>query len=143
MVKYWVVGNQSVWLRVLFWPFRYCFELRIERMQSLKGDIYKALSICIVHRFLLFQLFLNFLNKWKKKQNSVETSKQNKKEELWKFVLQILLEFWLRNLFETSSVLINILYKVWLHLHNHDWTNCYLLLPLSNILLFPCVFLGY
>ena len=38
--------------------FRYCFKLRIERMQSLKGDIYKALSICIVHRFLLLQFFL-------------------------------------------------------------------------------------
>ena len=79
--------------------FRYCFELRIERMQSLKGDIYKALSICIVHRFLLLQFFLDYFDEWKKKQNSGQKSKQNQKEELWKFVLQILLEFWLRNLF--------------------------------------------
>ena len=54
--------------------FRYCFELRIERMQSLKGDTHKALSICIVHRFLLFQLFLNFSN-----GNNVSLQKEKNK----------------------------------------------------------------
>ena len=59
--------------------FRYCFKLRIERMKSLKGDIYKALSICIVHRFLLFQLFLNFFHEWKKEKTLLK--RQNKTQK--------------------------------------------------------------
>ena len=60
--------------------FRYCFKLRIERMKSLKGDIYKALSICIVHRFLLFQLFLNFFHEWKKEKTLLKRQNKTKKK---------------------------------------------------------------
>ena len=61
--------------------FRYCFKLRIERMQSLKGDRYKALSICIVHRFLLFQLFL-FFSRMKKEKTLLKRQNKTKRRTI-------------------------------------------------------------